>query len=283
MPPKESAAARKAREKAERFAAAQFQERLDTEMEEERARSSAEVLERLGRTEALLRFHEILVLPSARLTVPHTTFEAIRSKMQNEGSVGAQRLLAMQVELRRVEKGAAQLLHELAHLRAEVRGVISGAKRSLDQVNANVNTALNDFVRQLDLAVQYQQNDAEGCEAALNKALLEARRKHAQVALEAQERAQNITELWREATSLHTRIPPRIRRQLQALEKDDLLLMLDTLSFESVVHRYLLHRFAPRGDDPFGDSPATSTSILAAAPTEAEVEAEQRASKIVGF
>jgi hypothetical protein len=264
MPPKkESAGARKAREKAERFAAAQFQERLDAELEEERGRSQVELLERLARAEAGLQFFETMASPAARLMVPKTTYDAMRSKMQNEGAVSAQRLLAMQVELRRVEKGGAQLQHELAHLRGEVRGVVSTAHQSLLATRRQVDTRLGDYIEALDGAVAHQRTDAESCAAALNKALLESRRVHIDQAVNAQRRAQEVTELWREATSMHTRIPPRIRRTLQGLEKDDLLRILDTLSFETVVQRYLLYRFSPGPDDPFSEGAA---QILAAAP-----------------
>jgi hypothetical protein len=37
------------------------------------------------------------------------------------------------------------------------------------------------------------------------------------------------------------------------MEKDDLLLILDTLSFEESVRQYLLYRFPPGADDPFSE------------------------------
>jgi hypothetical protein len=271
MPPKETPAARKAREKAEKFAAQQFQERLDVELEEERARGgNVELLERLARTEARLHFFETMAQPSARLMVPHTSFEALRSTMQAEGGLSAQRLLAMQVELRRVERGGAQLQQELVHLRGEVRNVIAHNHQSLAGVNAKVDGALQQYIAALDASVLNQRNDYEVCATALNTVLLESRRRHVELARKAQEEAQAMTQLWAEATSIHTRIPPRIRTTLQALDKDELLLILDTLSFEAVVQRYLLYRFSPGRDEPFA-AERSDQQLLAAAPTGPEL------------
>jgi hypothetical protein len=276
MPPKESAAARKAREKQERWLAAQFQERMDQELEEDRGRSQVELLERLGRTETELLFYEEMTQPAARLMVPHSTFESLQSKMRHEGAVSAQRLLAMQVELRKVEKGSAQLQIELAHLRNDVRHVISDAHKTLTATRSATDVALESFIDEMRASVASQEADAEGCAASLNQVLRDARIRQMQVARKAQVEAHRVTEIWKEATSMHTRIPPRIRKTLQSLDKDDLLLILDSLSFEAVVQRYLLYRFTPGPDDPFKvdadpASPTLGEGLLLAAPTGPEL------------
>lgn len=254
MPPKgESAAAKKAREKLERFAAIQFQERLDYELEEERARSNAELVERVGRAELMNHFYELMMQPSSRLMIAHTTFEKLRMSMQNEGALSAQRLLEMQVELRRAEKGSEALTHELVHLRGEVRSLLSQAAASLAAVQLKVEASAARFFADLKASASVHGDplQATGPRAAeLEVVLDEVRRQHANIAMKAQFKASEMTTIWQEQTSMHTRIPPRIRRTLQNLDKDALLLILDTLSFEDVVHKYLLFRYSPGVDDP---------------------------------
>jgi hypothetical protein len=254
MPPKENAKAKKLREKQEKFALGQLMERQDAEIDEEKGRQWLELCERLDRAEAMLQFHETLVHPSSHLMVMHTAYGDLRSKMQREGALSAERVLAMQIEMRRMEKAGALLQHELVHLRAEVRNLSTGVNAHLGKVNDTVQDRLQGFVASVEAGILRQRDDASECGVYLNQSLEDARSRHVQLARDAQLKAHEITQLWQENTSMHTRIPPRIRGALAVLPKDDLLLILDTLSFEDVALKYLLYRLAPGPDDPFADN-----------------------------
>lgn len=265
MPPKESAASKKMREKQEQFAALQFQERQDFELEEERARSTAELMERAGRAELMLHFYEIMVHPASRLMISHATLDRLRHTMQNEGALSAQRLLEMQVELRRLEKGGEALQHEIVHLRGDVRGLLSQASQSLAMIRSGVDKAVDGFIEQLEVSCRIHGDPVLATKvkgAELDVVLEDVRRRHAEVARKAMAKATDITRLWQEQTSMHTRVPPRIRRILQGLDKDDLLLIIDTLSFEDVVHKYLLYRYSPGLDDPMAYSTDEAAALL---------------------
>ncbi len=265
MAPKESAAAKKAREKQEQFAAMQFQERQEYELEEERARSSSELMERAGRAELMLHFYEIMINPASRLMVSHATLDRLRHAMQSEGALSAQRLLEMQVELRRLEKGGEALQHEIVHLRGEVRGLLNQAAQSLGSIRSGVDKAVDGFITELEHSCRIHGDPVLATKlkaAELDVVLEDVRQRHVEVARKAQAKATDITRLWQEQTSMHTRIPPRIRRILQGLDKDDLLLIIDTLSFEDVVHKYLLYRYSPGIDDPMSYSTDEAAALM---------------------
>ena len=267
MPPKkESAKDKKLREKAEKFAAMQLSERQDMEADEEKARQwHVELVERMERTQLLLEFHEDLVNPAAKLMMPYKAYGDLQSKMQRESARSAERLLSMQLEQRQVERHSKALQHELVHLRSEVRTLSAAVSTQVDLNRGKVHRALDDFCHALESSIVGARDDARESGHLLNTTLEQARVEHIALAHQVDAKAQQITALWQENSSMHTRIPPRIRATLTRLEKDDLMLILDTLSFEDIVLKYLQYRFSPGPDDPFAgmdDAPAHEESSL---------------------
>lgn len=250
MPPKENKKSKKEKEKLEKLIASHQNERQEQEIEEDKQRQWVELTERMERSELLLSFYETLVNPAARLMVLTTTYDGLRRKMQQEGAVSADRVLSMQVEMRRMEKSRKLLQLELVHLRGEVRALDVAVASKLDNIVANVDVTLNAYVEALDRTIWKDRREVEESAHLLNHALEQARLDTIELARKAQDRAAKITTLWQENTSMHTRIPPRIRNKLASLDKSDLLLILDALSFEDVVFKTLLYRFPPDQDAP---------------------------------
>ena len=286
MPPKkESAKDRKAREKAEKFAAQQLAERLDMEADEEKARQWQELVERMERTQLLLEFHEALVHPSNKLMISHTAYDELRAKMQKESSRSAERVLSMQVGQRQVERHSKQLQQELVHLRSEVRTLSAQVSGQVDAHRHKVHSSLQNFVDSLEASIVGQREDAVESGNLLNLTLEESRVAHVALAKKVDAKAQQVTALWQDNTSMHTRIPPRIRATLTRLDKDDLMLILDTLSFDDTVLKYLQYRYSPGPDDPFADTddvapitnPAAIPAPSPASPTEGQLRTSHEA------
>lgn len=252
--PKETAKERKDREKAEKLAAMQGVDRLNHEMEEDKGRQWVELTERLGRCECMIEFYERLVHPSARLMVSHTSYNELRLKMQKDSRLNAERMLTMQQEVDHVRKYHGALQQELAHLRTHTKSLAAKVGTEMGTMREDVDKALSDCVAAIQGSILRQREDAQECAQHLSVSLEQAKLKAAEMTSSTLSCAHKVTQLLQENTSMHTRIPTRIRRQLQSLERDDLLLILDTLSFEDSTLQYLLYKFPPSGDDPLSDT-----------------------------
>ena len=251
MPAKESAKARKEREKAERLALAQAQERQDAELDEDKARQIQELQERLERDEIYLEYYERLVHPRSHLMVPYTAYAEIRAKMQQEGACSAERVMTMQEEMYAMQKAHAALQQELVHIRNENRALAAKVATSMEGVATSVESSLNDCLDGIQASILRQREDARETAQHLHTTLEQSKLKARQLTDDTLAAAHRVTALLQENTSMHSRIPRRIRGILHTLEKDDLLMILDTLSFDEPALHYLLYRFPPGMDDPF--------------------------------
>jgi hypothetical protein len=252
MPPKAKKAG------SDRAAALQAAARLDMEIEEEKARQGVEHVEALERATAAVEFYRELVAPASRMMVPRRTYNELKEKMRAEGEASASRVLEVQKEARRLEAFNSQLHYELVQLRREVRGLTSTVLTGLDTQSQNVQLALRTTVTSIDNAIKRGRLDASESAHLLNRTLEQARQAHLDLAQQTQAQAQKITAVWQEHTSMHSRIPPRIRQKLRSTAVEDLLLVLDGLSFEEGVLKFLLYRFPPELDDPFAVTPTYS-------------------------
>lgn len=251
MPPKESAKQKKDREKAEKAVAQMAQERQDTEIDEDKARQLVELTERMSRLEITNEFFERMVSPGSRLMVRRTDYDAIRKQMQVEAAASADRVLSMQTRFHDMQRSHSVLLQELAHLRGECKRLASTITSETGKMRGTVADALQECVASIEGEIVRHRRDAAECAQHLNLSLEESRLRAVKMADEALRQAQKVTQIMQEHTSMHTRIPARIRSALQRLEKDELMLILDTLSFEDAALQYLMYRFPPGHDDPF--------------------------------
>jgi hypothetical protein len=110
-------------------------------------------------------------------------------------------------------------------------------------------------VSRIERDILHHRDDVSECARHLNTSLERARTRSLRLAKECLSAADRITETLQthHRMRMHSMIPPRIRQLLSRMEKDDLLLILDTLSFEESVRQYLLYRFPPGADDPFSE------------------------------
>lgn len=254
MPPKENAKSKKEREKMEKFAQQQSTERLDEEIAEDQARREQELQEKLERDEIYIEFYQILVNPVNRLMVSFTAFAEMRNKMQKDGASSASRILSMQEEMYKQQKFHQNLQKEMVHLRAENRALSAKVGQLMEEVSTTVDRRLTNCIDSVEGSILRQREDCAETLYLLNRSLEESKHKALRVAEDALFAANRVTKLMQENTSMHSKIPHRIRTTLQGLEKEELLLMLDTLSFDEPALQYLLYRYPPSRDDPFQSS-----------------------------
>ena len=261
--PKETAKQRKDREKAERLAAAQEAERLEFDADEDKGRQWVELQQRMERLETSVEFYERLVAPQNHLMVWRRDYEELRQKMQLEGGLSASRVLAMQQEVYEKEQHHSVLQQELVHLRTECKLLAAKVNKRTEAMQLQVTDRLEECINAIEGSIQRQRSDAAECAQHLHYALDNARVESSELAKGSLSTAQKVTLTIQENTSMHTRLPRRIRSQLQKLDKEDLLLILDTLSFEDSTLQHMLYRFPPGDDDPFAhpiDLPAAASA-----------------------
>lgn len=249
MPPKQS---KKERDKAEKRALEQLNERQDMELDEEKARQLNELSEQLQRYDILVQHYATLVNPQSRLMVYRTSYDELRQSMQKEGTVTAERVVKLQSDMRRHERESTTALQlEIIDLKNQVRVLSKKVNESLEQSRQQVSAALLATVRNIDDAVAQHRSEVGESGHLLCTVLEQTRESHAAMLLRLHEQVEAITRVHIDNTSMHTRIPPRIRKTLQSMDKDQLIVLLDTLSFEDSVVRHLRYTFPPGPDTPF--------------------------------
>jgi hypothetical protein len=251
---KESAKERKDREKAEKAAAAQAAERLEQEVDEERARRQVELAERCERAEATVRFYETLAQPKNKMMVRQVVFDELEAKMRKDAECNATRLLRLQQEMYTYQKASDLIQKELVDVRTEYKLLANAISAETTSLRNYVVARLEDSVHAMEESVLGSREEVEDNARLLNEGLEKARLAHIKRVREVAARAHGVTELLQENTSMHTRVPGRIRRTLQRLERDDLLVILDTLSFEDSTLEYLQYKYPPTQDSPFEEA-----------------------------
>lgn len=252
MPPKETAKERKEREKAEAQAQAQFAERRQFEISEERDRQQVELMERMERLEAVSEFFAWMVNPASRLMVRRTEYEAIREIMVQDAAAKAKQIEDLSTQYWDMKRQYTSVQEDLVHLRSECRALQQQVKKEFVATANHVRDALSDCVARIESDILDHREDIAQCGVHLNRALEEARLRSVQLAKTTLQAADKVTGMMQVThNAMHSRIPLRIRKQLSRLEHGDLMLMLDTLSFDESTLKYLQSRFPPPPDDPF--------------------------------
>ena len=159
-------------------------------------------------------------------------------------------MLALQAEMRQQQKSADSLREEIVHLRSQVEQLQAHVHSHLTDTATAVGVALQQATGDVAEAIRNRRRDVGESGLLLNTALERTMQTHVDLLLRLQADRERITHIWAEHTSMHTRIPPRIRQKLAAAEKDDLMTLLDTLSFEDNVMRHLRYTYPPGSDHP---------------------------------
>ena len=252
MPPKESAKDRKDREKAEQYAALLLQQRQDLDIEEERGRQNQEILERLDRAELGVEYYQRMTDPQSRIMVRRTDFDEMRNNLQRDSLLSAQRIFDLQEMHNAIKVSHVELQQELVYLRGECKILASNLQKSAQTTQQQVISEVSSCISRIQDQILHHREDTAESGQLLNMALEKARLAAIDQANVALAQAQKISSLMQQHHPMHSRIPKRVKNILASLEKDDLLMILDTLSFEDSVLQYLLYRHPPGPDDPFG-------------------------------
>lgn len=248
--PKESAKERKEREKAEALALAQSNDRLQFESGEEKARQVFELQERVEWLEACHEFYHHLVLPSSRLMVRRTEYDELREVMNRDAQVSSARVQQMREEYLQMKSAVSDLQLELVHLRSECRKLAQQSKAEQLLIRENVRESLSACVERIEDDILHHRQSVEHCGSHLQTTLEDARMRSLRMARNAMTMSDRITNVMVTNTSMHTNIPRRIRASMERLEHNELMTILDALSFDSFVIQQLMYRFAPADDQP---------------------------------
>jgi hypothetical protein len=251
MPPKESAKERKDREKAEAHAAMLLQQRQDFDVDEEKARQHQEMIERLDRAELGVEYFQRMIDPQSRIVVRRTEFDEMRSNLQRDLVLSSQRIFDLQEMHSAIKVAHVELQQELVYLRVECKSLAANLHRSAQQSQEQVMAEVSQCIARIEQQILHHRQDTSESGQLLNAALEKARLAAIENANVALATAHKISSLMQQHHPVHSRIPRRIKLALEALEKDELLMILDTLSFEDSVLQYLLYRYPPGLDDPF--------------------------------
>ena len=248
--PKETAKERKEREKAEALAIAQAADRQQFEGTEDKARQVFELQERVEWLEACHEFYHHLVLPSSRLMVRRTEYDELREVMNRDSQVSSQRVQTMREEYLQMKTAVSELQLELVHLRSECRKLAQQSKTEQQLIREQVHTSLSSCVERIEEDILNHRQDVEHCGAHLQTTLEDARMRSLRMARAAMSMSDRITNVMVSNTSMHTNIPRRIRASMERLEHNELMTILDALSFDPFVIQQLMYRFAPSDDQP---------------------------------
>ena len=141
------------------------------------------------------------------------------------------------------------LENELRDVRTDQRqlkeillGKMESLKRSmLTRIDETTKQVMTDIIEDREKAKHLCNEDAERTRQCFLELMTEIRT-----------RSERFTDMLQESKASHSNLPTRIRQKLQEMDQEELLLIIDTLSFESEVLQYFMFKFPPAQDRPYG-------------------------------
>eukprot|EP00756_Hemistasia_phaeocysticola_P005018 Hpha_TRINITY_DN13135_c0_g1::TRINITY_DN13135_c0_g1_i1::g.113368::m.113368 len=230
-------------------------DRENAENDETSARRQLGVLQQLGWSELLRQQLTEYAEPERGLSMPYTMARQQEAVWEGRVLQLESRLSDTTELLQHTTMAKEALEDELREVRSYKRNdrdVLSsrmktlerGLKKRLDEV---ISTTLTDVEEERQKARELWNQDVERTRVAFVELLQEIK-----------ETAGHLTHRLQEAKASHTNLPSRIRRRVEGLEKQELLLIIDTLSFEPEVLEYFMFRYPPQPEFPYGGGPAAN-------------------------
>eukprot|EP01065_Artemidia_motanka_P049467 TRINITY_DN8207_c2_g1_i1.p2 TRINITY_DN8207_c2_g1~~TRINITY_DN8207_c2_g1_i1.p2 ORF type:complete len:300 (+),score=84.60 TRINITY_DN8207_c2_g1_i1:288-1187(+) len=224
-------------------------ERESAAREEYTARSYVSLLEQLGWSELNRARLEQYANPSCRLSIP------LRRHRMEEGK-WEDRVRMLQRDLEESQELLEHTTKAKESLEEELREVRSYRRNERDVLNSKMQSLERKVCQRLEEVIARTMTDIEEermkAQELWNVDIEKTRMSFVRLLHEVKTKAWQLTYQLQEAKALHSNLPIRIRRHLADLDKHDLLMMVDTLSFEPEVLQFFMFRYPPEPDMPYG-------------------------------
>mmetsp|Transcript_97246 Transcript_97246/g.167587 ORF Transcript_97246/g.167587 Transcript_97246/m.167587 type:complete len:281 (-) Transcript_97246:214-1056(-) len=236
MPPKKGGAkkAEQERQRLEREAA----DRQASEDDESRERDNLELAQRLEHDQLMLAFRETQV----SLMVDLKAYRDLQQQLEDTTKAHAQQMQELEDELALTQKTKATLEEEMNDIRLDQKLLAKSVPRQMKALEEAMFQSVGKVITSMDAD---KQADADS-KAVMRNFNLEFGH-HKQVYLdmlhETQGRLRQLSQVYAESKSMHSNLPKRIKLLLHDKSKEELMFMIDTLSFEESVLQYFEHKF----------------------------------------
>eukprot|EP01061_Rhynchopus_euleeides_P012046 TRINITY_DN21647_c0_g1_i1.p1 TRINITY_DN21647_c0_g1~~TRINITY_DN21647_c0_g1_i1.p1 ORF type:complete len:280 (+),score=82.82 TRINITY_DN21647_c0_g1_i1:70-840(+) len=249
MAPKTSKREQLKQAKYEAWLEARRRERVNMEEEEFQARKDTQFQEEFGHQGVRLLQLEEFVHPENRLSVSMASHLDAEKRLK-EGEAKKDRELRETGSLLNHARKANELLeNELRDVRTDQRQLKDILLRKMETLQQNMLQRIDDTNRQVMTDIV---EDREKAKHLCNEDMERTRQRFLILMSEIRQRSERFTDMLQESKASHSNLPTRIRQKLQGMDKEELLLIIDTLSFESEVLQYFMFKFPPAQDRPYG-------------------------------
>eukprot|EP01063_Lacrimia_lanifica_P042023 TRINITY_DN9957_c0_g1_i2.p2 TRINITY_DN9957_c0_g1~~TRINITY_DN9957_c0_g1_i2.p2 ORF type:complete len:277 (+),score=101.33 TRINITY_DN9957_c0_g1_i2:1760-2590(+) len=247
MPGKKKEALKQA--KYEAWEEGRRRDRMAMEEEEYQARKHLEQGEELGSAQIRLQRFEEYTDPEAGLSYSQNEHMEVQARVkEREDSLLADLTEAKQ-ELTHVRSANDMLEAQLRDVRTDTRQLAESVRVKMEKLREEMLAAI-------DMAMAKTMSDIEAerveADALFNGNMEKTRQRFLELVDTLRHRSEYFTDLLLEAKHTHSNLPARIRRHLKDMECSELLMILDTLSFEPEVLQYFMFKFPPEVDCPYG-------------------------------
>eukprot|EP01012_Entosiphon_sulcatum_P067840 TRINITY_DN9769_c0_g1_i1.p1 TRINITY_DN9769_c0_g1~~TRINITY_DN9769_c0_g1_i1.p1 ORF type:complete len:268 (+),score=67.27 TRINITY_DN9769_c0_g1_i1:55-858(+) len=183
-----------------------------------------------------LRFREEQVA----LMVDRRFYNQLIDRIEQQSNDHVQQRTQLEEELRRVRQAKTTLEDELKEIRLDHKLQTIQLPKKIKELEAGMMQAVQKAIRTLE---EEKEKDAKAVLHGLNWSFGHHKQLYLDMLYEAQQKLRHFSQVLIESKSMHTNLPVHIKRQLEQCSKEDLLFMLDALSFEETVLEYLETRF----------------------------------------
>eukprot|EP01062_Namystynia_karyoxenos_P000702 TRINITY_DN10265_c0_g1_i1.p1 TRINITY_DN10265_c0_g1~~TRINITY_DN10265_c0_g1_i1.p1 ORF type:complete len:343 (+),score=104.64 TRINITY_DN10265_c0_g1_i1:90-1031(+) len=233
----------------EAWAESQRREREALEGSESAGREHQSLLEQLAWSELMrLRLAEYAD-PAAQLSIPLATHRFHMLEWQAQQSHLQEVLYDARQLQEHTTKAKECLEEELREIRTVKRAERDDLQRRVAEIERHIKSRLDEVIEKTMTDIAEEQSKAQ---QLWNQDIELTRRAYLRTLHEIKLRVSRLTEQLQESKALHSNLPRRIRQLLGSMEPGELLMMIDTLSFEPEVLQYFMFRFPPAPDLPYG-------------------------------
>uniref|UniRef100_A0A7S4GM80 Uncharacterized protein n=1 Tax=Eutreptiella gymnastica TaxID=73025 RepID=A0A7S4GM80_9EUGL len=239
------------------------------EESETQARANFDMGEALARSELYLQFRDTQV----SLMVDKKAYHDLIQKIADMNDAHAKEMKEMEDELTLTQKTKMKLEDEMAEIRLDQKLQAKSLPRKIKELEDNMINTVQEVINYMEVE---KDKDSKTVMQGFNYQFGSNKQRYLDMLHETQSKLRHFSRVLAESKSMHSNLPTRIKRLLEDQSKEELLFMLDTLSFEDGVLEYFEKKFPQHQPQRWPTTLTPSTKLL-----DVEVESAAEASRRV--
>eukprot|EP00995_Heteronema_vittatum_P008167 NODE_333_length_1463_cov_202.850778_g244_i0.p1 GENE.NODE_333_length_1463_cov_202.850778_g244_i0~~NODE_333_length_1463_cov_202.850778_g244_i0.p1 ORF type:complete len:282 (+),score=95.78 NODE_333_length_1463_cov_202.850778_g244_i0:144-989(+) len=235
-------------------------------------RANLSQTEELERTKYYLEFRDVQV---SKLMIDRFFYNQLLQKVADLTESHAESQRQLQAELELTIKTKTTLETEMADIRLDQRLQAKALPRKIKELEDSMRQNVQNVIASVE---DQKKLENETVMQSFNFQFGKNKQRYLDLLYETEEKLKHFSQVLAESKTMHSNLPTRIKRLLEDRTKEEILFMIDTLSYEEGVLQYFEKKF-PKDCPHRWPTAVTPNTKLLNAEDEEKVEVDRRMSE----